>query len=195
MTEGFNAADKSLLVPVILPLALDNCQNSVGGEAAGGKRAIPCGIAALHGCEGFFRLTVEEFCQNAIATIKRVMFKGDRILLQQAGEDIAAIIVETEFHKLDYLIAELKPSQFLPDEEEYYEDEGGIHCIYPDELLDDFDNILADVTEFNELFGLLPTEEMGEDVDIFMPVAILMSVDRFWISEYLMAENLRLKRL
>jgi hypothetical protein len=28
-----------------------------------------------------------------------------------------------------------------------------------------------------------------------MPVAILMSVDRFWISEYLMAEKLRLKRL
>jgi hypothetical protein len=187
MTEGFNAADKSLVVPVILPLALDNCQNSVVGSAAGGKPAI--------GCEGFFRLTVEEFCQNAIATIKRVMFKGDRILLQQAGEDIAAIIVETEFHKLDYLIAELKPSQFLPDEEEYYEDEGGIHCIYPDELLDDFDNILADVTEFNELFGLLPTEEMGENVDFFMPVAILMSVDRFWISEYLMAEKLRLKRL
>ena len=188
MTEGFNAADNSSIVPVILPLALDNCQNSVGGEAAGGKRAI--------GCEGFFRLTVEEFCQNAIiATIKRVMFKGDRILLQQAGEDIAAIIVETEFRKLDYLIAELKPSQFLLDEEEYYEDEEGIHCIYPDELLDAFDNILAEVTEFNPLFGLLPTEEMGEKVDIFMPVAILMSVDRFWISEYLMAENLRLKRL
>jgi len=32
------------------------------------------------GCEGFFWLTVEEFCQNAIATIKRVMFKGHRIL-------------------------------------------------------------------------------------------------------------------
>jgi hypothetical protein len=187
MTEGFNAADNSSIVPVILPLTLDNCQNSVVGSAAGGKRAI--------GCEGFFRLTVEDFCQNAIATIKRVMFKGDRILLQQAGEDIAAIIVETEFHKLYYLIAELKPSQFLPDEEEYYQDEGGIHCIYPDELLDDFDNILADVTEFNELFSLLPTEEMGEDVDIFMPVAILMSIERFWISEYLMAEKLRLKRL
>ena len=71
MTEGFNAADNSLLVPVILPLALDNCQNSVVGEAAGEKRAIDC--------DGFFRLTVEEFCQDAIATIKRVMFKGDRI--------------------------------------------------------------------------------------------------------------------
>src|SRR4028118_377676 len=98
MTEGFNAIDNSLLVPVILPLALDNCQNSVVGEAAGGKRAIDC--------DGFFRLTVEEFCQDAIATIKRVMLKGDRILLQQAGEDIAAIIVETELHKLDYLRSE-----------------------------------------------------------------------------------------
>ncbi|MEP6486329.1 hypothetical protein NDI43_18985 [Microcoleus vaginatus GB2-A3] len=186
MTEGFNAADNSSIVPVILPIALDNCQNSVVVEAAGGKRA---------NCKGFFRLTVEEFAENAIATITRVMFKGDRILLPQAGEDIAAIILETEFHKLYYLIAELKPSQFLPDEEEYYQDEGEIHCIYPDEVLDDFDNILADVTEFNELFGLLPTEEMGEDVDIFRPVAILMSVERFWISEYLMAEKLRLKRL
>jgi hypothetical protein len=74
MTEGFNAADNSSIVPVILPLALDNCQNSVVGSAAAGKRAI--------GCEGFFRLTVEAFCPNAIATIKRVMFKGDRILLQ-----------------------------------------------------------------------------------------------------------------
>jgi len=82
MTEGFNVADNSSIVPVILPLTLDKCQNSVVGSAARGKRAIPCGIAALHGCEGFFRLTVEEFCQNAIATIKRVMFEGDRILLQ-----------------------------------------------------------------------------------------------------------------
>ncbi|UNU21078.1 hypothetical protein D0A34_21550 [Microcoleus vaginatus PCC 9802] len=65
ITEGFNAADNSSIVPVILPIALNNCQNFVVGEAAGGKRAI--------GCEGFFRLTVEQFCQNAIATIKRVI--------------------------------------------------------------------------------------------------------------------------
>ncbi len=117
------------------------------GEAAGGKPAS---------CEGFFRLTAEEFCENAIATIKRVMLKGDRILLQQAGENIAAIILEAEFHKLDYLMAELQPSQFLPEKESYYEYEKGIHCIYPDELLEDFDNIKADVKEFDELFGLLP---------------------------------------
>ncbi|MBD1814522.1 hypothetical protein NDA07_03830 [Microcoleus vaginatus DQ-U2] len=101
ITEGFNAADNSSIVPVIARIVRDYCQNSVVGEAAGGKPAS---------CKGFFRLTADEFCENAIATIKRVMFKGDRILLQQAGKDIAAIIVETEFHKLDYLMAELKPS-------------------------------------------------------------------------------------
>ncbi|MEP6515643.1 hypothetical protein [Microcoleus vaginatus] len=61
--------------------------------------------------------------------------------------------------------------------------------IYPDKLLDNFDNIKADVQEFEKLFCLLPTEEMGEDGDIFLPVAILMSVYRFWIPEYLMAEK------
>ncbi|MEG5062186.1 hypothetical protein QUB33_00880 [Microcoleus sp. B3-A4] len=64
ITEGFNAADNSSIVPVILPIALDKCQNSVVGEAAGGKPAS---------CKGFFRLTADEFCQNAIATIKRVI--------------------------------------------------------------------------------------------------------------------------
>ncbi|MEG3966141.1 type II toxin-antitoxin system Phd/YefM family antitoxin [Microcoleus sp. T2B6] len=181
MTEGFNAVDSSSIVPVILPLVLDNCQNYVVGGAAGDKRAITG--------EGFFRLNVEDLRENAIAIIKRVMFKGDRILLQEAGEDVGAIVPEAEFHKLGYLIAELKPSQFLPHEEEYYEDEGGIHCIYPDELLEDFDNILAYVNQDDELFGLLPTEEMGDDVDIFMPVAILMSVDRFWVPDYVIAER------
>ncbi|MEG4283202.1 type II toxin-antitoxin system Phd/YefM family antitoxin [Microcoleus sp. A006_D1] len=187
MTEGFNAADNSSITPVILPIALDHCQNSAVGEAVGAKRAIDC--------EGFFRLTVEEFSANAIAIIKRVMQKGDRFVLQQAGKDLAAIVPETEFHKIDYLMEDLKPSQFFPDEEAYYEDDGAIHCIYPDELVEDLDNILADVKEFDELFGLLPTEEMGENVDIFISVAILMSVDRFWVPEYLIAEQARLKML
>ncbi|MEO6861020.1 MAG: type II toxin-antitoxin system Phd/YefM family antitoxin, partial [Microcoleus sp.] len=86
-------------------------------------------------------------------------------------------------------------SQFFPDEEAYYEDDGAIHCIYPDELVEDIDNILADVKEFDELFGLLPTEEMGENIDIFISVAILMSIDRFWVPEYLIAEKARLKML
>ncbi|MEG5000778.1 hypothetical protein [Microcoleus sp. B4-D4] len=91
---------------MILPIALDNCQNLAAGDAAGEK---------LASCEGFFRLTVENFCKNAIEIIKRVMQKGDRIILQQAGEDIAAIVLEEEFQKLDYLLEELKPSQFFPD--------------------------------------------------------------------------------
>ncbi|MBD1883141.1 hypothetical protein [Microcoleus vaginatus] len=64
ITEGFNAADNSSIVPVILPIALDKCQNSVVGEAAGGKSAS---------CKGFFRLTADEVCENAIATIKPVI--------------------------------------------------------------------------------------------------------------------------
>ena len=152
MTEGFNAADNSSIAPMILPIALDNCQNSAAGAAVGDRRA---------GSEGFFRLTVEEFSANAIGIIKRVMQKGDRIILQQAGEDIATIILETEFHKLNYLMGKLKPSQFLPDEEAYYENDEAIHCIYPDELVEDIDNILADVNEFDELFGLMPTENIN----------------------------------
>ncbi|MEG5197081.1 MULTISPECIES: type II toxin-antitoxin system Phd/YefM family antitoxin [unclassified Microcoleus] len=187
MTEGFNAADNSSIAPMILPIALDNCQNSAVGAAVGAKLAIDC--------EGFFRLTVEDFAENAIAIIKRVMQKGDRIILQQAGKDLAAIVPETEFHKIDYLMQELKPSQFFPDEEAYYEDDGAIHCIYPDELVENLDNILADVKEFDELFGLLPTEEMGENIDIFISVAILMSIDRFWVPDYLIAEQARLKML
>ena len=180
MTEGFNAADNSSIVPVILPIAPDRCQNSVANRAAGQKRA---------GGDGFFRLTVGDFLESAIEIIQRVMFKGDRILLQQAGEDVAAIVLESEFHKFDDLMFQIKPSQFFPDEEEYYADERGIHCIYPDEVVEDIDNILADVKEFDELFGLLPTAEMGEDVDIFMSVAILMSMDRFWVPEYVIAEK------
>jgi hypothetical protein len=118
-----------------------------------------------------------------------VMLNGDRFLLQQAEKDIIAIVPEAEFHKLDYLMVELKPSQFLPEDNEYYENDRGIHCIDLEEFLDDFDNILAYVNQDDELFGLVPTVEMGEELDILMPVAILMSVDRFWIPEYVMAER------
>jgi hypothetical protein len=181
MAERHKAADNSSIVPVSTREMQENCQNSVVRADAGENRAIDC--------EGFIRLTTDEFLESAIDIIKRVMFQGDRILLQQAGEDVGAIVPEAEFHKLDYLMVEIKPSQFMPEEEEYYEDEGAIHCIYPDELVEDLDNILADVNEFDELFGLLPTAEMGEDVDIYMPVAILMSVDRFWVPDYVIAER------
>lgn len=187
MTEAFNTADGSSIAPMILPIAPDNCQKSALGAGVGAKLAIDS--------EGFFRLTVEEFCENAIEIVKRVMQKGDRFILQQAGKDVAAIVLEAEFHKLNYLMETLKPSQFFRDEEAYYEDERAIHCIYPDELVEDIDNILADVKEFDELFALLPTDEMGENVDIFMAVAILISIDRFWVPEYIIAEKSRLKML
>ncbi|MEG4515649.1 MULTISPECIES: hypothetical protein [unclassified Microcoleus] len=48
ITEGFNAADNSSIVPVILAIALDNCQNSVVGEAAGGKTGELSGIFSLN---------------------------------------------------------------------------------------------------------------------------------------------------
>jgi hypothetical protein len=182
MIQGHKAADNSSIVPPSVKEMPDHFENAVVCGDLGENGEIIDG-------EGFIRLTTEEFQESAIDIIKRVMLKGDRFLLQQAGKDVAAIVLEAEFHKLDYLMAQLKPSQFLPEEEEYYEDERGIHCIYPDELLEDFDKILAYVNQDDELFGLLPTAELGEDVDIFMPVAILMSVDRFWIPEYLMAEN------
>jgi hypothetical protein len=183
MAERHKAADNNSIVPGSAREVQGYLGNSVVCGDVGENR-----VATIAG-EGFFRLTVEDFRQNAIEIIKRVMFKGDRILLQEAGEDVGAIVLEAEFEKLDYLMAELKPSQFLPEEEAYYEDERGIHCIYPDELVEDLDNILADVNEFDELFGLLPTKEMGEDVDICMPAAILMSVDRFWVPDYVMAER------
>jgi len=181
MTEGFNAADNSSIVPVILPIAPDNCQNFVPGATVTEKEAIVG--------EGFFRLSLEAFREKAIEIMKRVMFQGDRILLQEAGEDVGAIVPEAEFHKLDYLMAEIKPSQFMPEEEAYYEDEGAIHCLYLDEFLEDLENVLADVNEFDELFGLIPTKEMGEDIDIFMSAAIVMSVDRFWVADYVLAER------
>lgn len=183
MAERHKAADNSPIVPGSAREVQGYLGNSVVCGDVGENR-----VTTIAG-EGFFRLTVEDFRENAIEIMKRVMFQGDRILLQEAGEDVGAIVPEAEFHKLDYLMAEIKPSQFMPDEEAYYEDEGAIHCIYPDEFLDDLENILADVNEFDELFGLLPTKEMGEDVDIFISAAIVMSVDRFWVPDYVMAER------
>jgi hypothetical protein len=181
MTQGHKAADKSSIAPVSMREMPENCQNSVVRADVGENRAIEN--------DAFIRLTTDEFLASAIDIIKRVMLNGDRFLLQQAEEDIIAIVPEAEFHKLDYLMVELKPSQFLPEDNEYYENDRGIHCIDLEEFLDNFDNILAYVNQDDELFGLVPTVEMGEEVDILMPVAILMSVDRFWIPEYVMAER------
>ncbi|GAB4176590.1 MAG: hypothetical protein Fur006_07640 [Coleofasciculaceae cyanobacterium] len=116
------------------------------------------------------------------------MLEGERIVLERKGEDVAAIIPRREFERLDELMERLKPSPFTPEEEEYYGD--GIHCVYPDEVQADFDDILEQVMLDGELFGLLPIENLGgKKVDIFAPVAILMSIDKFWIPEYVIREK------
>jgi hypothetical protein len=118
------------------------------------------------------------------------MVEGDRIVLQQIGEDVAAIIPIEEFEKLGYIMELIKPSQYLPEEEEYYEGDRAIHCLYPDDIIADFDEILEAVKLDGELFGLLPTEKMGgKEIDIYMPVAIFMSIDNFWVPEYFIREK------
>ena len=65
--------DNSSIVPVSVREMSDYFENAVVRGDLGEKRVII-------GCEGFFRLNVEDFCENAIEIIKRVMLKGDRIL-------------------------------------------------------------------------------------------------------------------
>ena len=65
--------DNSSIVPVSVRQMSDYFENAVVRGDLGEKRVII-------GCEGFFRLTVEDFCQNAIEIIKGVMLKGDQIL-------------------------------------------------------------------------------------------------------------------
>lgn len=138
--------------------------------------------------EGFIRLTTDAVRDNLADTLKRVMVEGERIVLQQAGEEVAAIIPIREFERLDALKAQIKSSPYTPEEEEYYEDEQGIHCLYPDEVQAEFDDILEQVRVEGMLVGLLPIPNLGgQNVDIFAPVAILMSIDNFWVPEYLIA--------
>lgn len=66
----------------------------------------------------------------------------------------------------------------------------GVHCIYLDEVQADFDDILEAVRLDGELFGLLPTPNLGgQEVDVFAPVAILMPIDKFWVPDYLIQEK------
>ncbi len=144
--------------------------------------------------EGFVRSSIEEVRGNLLEALKTVVFAGKRIVLQQAGEDVAAIIPVKEFERLEYLEHELVPPIWEPYEEEYYEDEGGIHCVLVDEMEAEFDEIITEVTVYKELFGLLPPQHLsGKEFDVFIPVAILMNIDKFWVPEYLIGEKDRLK--
>ena len=144
--------------------------------------------------EGFIRSSIEEVRGNLLEALKTVVLAGKRIVLQQAGEEVAAIIPVKEFHRLEYLEHELVPPIWEPYEEEYYDDDGGIHCVLVDEMEAEFDEIITEVTVYNELFGLLPPQHLsGKEFDTFVPVAILMNIDKFWVSEYWISEKDRLK--
>ncbi|MBO1351292.1 MAG: type II toxin-antitoxin system Phd/YefM family antitoxin [Hormoscilla sp. GUM202] len=136
--------------------------------------------------EGFTRITTAAVRSNLLEVTTEVMVQGTRFVLQEAGTDVGAIVPDREFEKLCNLMGKLKPSQYSPEEEAYYEDDIAIHCMYPDEIVAAFDDIIAAVRYENEVFGILPIENMGgQEVDIFMPEAIVMSCDRFWVPEYL----------
>lgn len=138
--------------------------------------------------EGFIRLTTEEVKDKLMDAIAQVMCDRKRFDLLQAGSEVAAIVPIEEFEQLEYLLERIKPSQFTPCEDEYYEKHGGIRCLRIDEFQDDFDDIVADVVEYGQLFGFLPPANLGgKEVDMFMPVAILMPSDNFWITEYFIA--------
>lgn len=140
--------------------------------------------------QGFIRLSTLEVRDNLLDILRRVLFAGERIVLLQAAQEVAAIVPIREFERLEYLKHQIVPSQYQPDEEEYYEDEGGIHCVYLDEVQADFDGILQEVIVNDELFGLLPPSNLsGQEFDIFAPVAILMNINKFWVSEYLISER------
>ncbi|HEY9847878.1 MAG TPA: hypothetical protein V6D28_00340 [Leptolyngbyaceae cyanobacterium] len=135
--------------------------------------------------EGFIRLTTEKVKDKLMDAIAQVMCDRNRFLLLQAGKEVAAIVPIEEFEQLEYLLERIKPSQFNLSEEENYENERGIHCLDIDEFKVDFDDIIAAVAEYGEIYGFLPTPNLGgKEVDIFMPVAILMPIHKFWVTEY-----------
>jgi len=134
------------------------------------------------------RLTTDEVKDSLVDAIAQVILEGKRFVLLQGGTEVAAIIPIEEFERLESLLTKIKPSQFTPCEDEYYAGEGGIHCLDIDEFSEDFDDIIAAVVEDDELFGFLPPPTLGgQEFDIFMPEAILMSIDKFWVPEYLIA--------
>lgn len=146
--------------------------------------------------EGFIRLTTTRAQVSLLEVLKNVVISGQRVVLEQDGEDIAAIIPSREFRQLDYLKQELLPFPYDFYEEEYDEYDRGIHCVDLEELEDEWDGILVEVTECGEFFGILPPECLAEyKFDIYHPVAILMNMKHFWVSEYLVSEKQRMSIL
>lgn len=141
--------------------------------------------------KGFIRITTEELKNNITGIMMLVSMEKLRYLVQEDGKYIAALIPCDEFEKLNNILHDIKPSQYLPEDEEYYEDDIAIHGIYCEEFLENFEAIIEDAF-YEECFGLIPSKDMEEidkNLDIFMPIAILISADWFWIPEYYIAEH------
>ena len=145
MAEGYLTPEDSPIVRVSADEARDKFAETVSPVAAGEERV-----------RGFIRLSTDEVRDGLVDIMRRVLVEGERILLQQAGEEVAAIIPVEEFNRLGYLMQGLKPSQYLPEEEAYYEHERGIHCLYADDLQKYFAYILEEVRSEGELLGCCP---------------------------------------
>lgn len=63
--------------------------------------------------EGFIRLTTDEVRDNWIDILRLVLVEKKRIVLQRAGEEVAAIIPTRKFEQLDDLMANSNPASTL----------------------------------------------------------------------------------
>jgi hypothetical protein len=146
--------------------------------------------------EGLIRIAVGDVRANCLDILRRVVFLKERFILMLAEQEVAAIIPIREFEKLQYVKHKLVPRPHDIYEDGYYyedcADERGIHCINLDEWQEEFDEVLAEVYENDELFGLLPPKSLaGKKFDVFMPVVLMMNIRHFWIPEYLFYEKER----
>ncbi|HEY9808634.1 MAG TPA: hypothetical protein V6D13_04780 [Halomicronema sp.] len=142
--------------------------------------------------EGFIRITTEEFKNNLTGIMMLVSLEKMRFLVQKDEKDIAAVISCGEFEKFQDIIDDIKPSQYLPYEEDCHDDDICIHGVYWDDFLESFETILKDVFYEEQCFGLMASKDMDnfdKSLDIFMPTAIVMSANWFWVSEYYIAEH------
>jgi hypothetical protein len=135
--------------------------------------------------EGFIRLQTDAFMINFLANISNVILQKQRIVLAQGEEEVAAIIPAHEFERLQWTRYDIKYGQFMIDEEYNYEDDSGTPCINIKELEWNFEQILQRVMCNDETFGLIfATDSFSDNIDNFIPGAILMNIHKFWIPDY-----------
>ncbi|MBD2294798.1 type II toxin-antitoxin system Phd/YefM family antitoxin [Anabaena sphaerica FACHB-251] len=135
--------------------------------------------------EGFIRIQTEVVKSKLLLIISDVLLEKQRIVLEKGEQEVAAIIPADEFERLEWLRYDIKYGQFQLDEEYDDENECGIPCINIQELEWNFEQILAQVMCSDEIFGLtFPTASFEDDNENFIPGAILMNINNFWIPDY-----------